>query len=201
MDPTAPNNPNNPNQNSAPQSPIQPGQFVVAGDPSASAPQTQSAPQTSQATSTEPAAPVPGMSFAQERPVTDPMSPTPPDPIPNMVPGQPDPVPFTTPGLAQQNAPAPGTGGGSKMKIIIIIVAILIIAGIIAAAVFMFVLPKTNSKTATSVDQTVVTEPSPPPQRTDGGFGQLPQSTTGAQPAGSSQPATGNELTVPPINP
>jgi hypothetical protein len=87
------------------------------------------------------------------------------------------------------------------MKLIMIIVAVLALFGIIAAVVFLYVLPSTKSKTATSVNQTVVDEPSVPPQRTDGGFGQLPQSTTSAEPAGSSQPATGNELTAPPTNP
>ncbi len=198
MDPTAPNNPNNPNQNTPPQSPIQPGQFVVAQDPSTVAPQTQTA--TQQAPSAEPIAPIPGMSFAQDRPAPDPMAPV--QPAGSMPPGQPDPAPFTTPTQAQQSAPAPSSGGGgSKMKLIMIMVAVLVLFGIIAAVVFMFILPKTNPKTDTNIDQTVINEPSVPPQRTDGGFGQLPQSTTSAEPAGSSVPATGNELTAPPINP
>lgn len=192
MDPTAPNNPNKPNQNTAPQSPIQPGQFVVASDTSTAAPQPQTAPQP--VTPQEPAAPVPGMSFAQDKSTMDPI---PPAQVPEggIGAGQPDPAPFANPGQNQQQPTPSAGGGGSKMKVIIIIVAVLLLAGIIAAVVFLFVLPKTSSKTATSVDQTVVNEPTAPPQRTDGGFGQLPQST------GSSEPSTGNELTAPPTNP
>lgn len=185
MDSTAPNNPNNPAQGAPPQNPIQPGQFVVAGDNSAAPP-----PQT----------PVAGMSLAQENvpdPAPGPMPGAP--PVPASVPGaQPDPTPFSPPGqpFPGQAAPqAPSSGGGSQMKMILIIVAVLVLVGIIAAVVVMFVLPNLNSS-ETPVTTTEVEEPLVPVQRTDGGFGQIPATTESAAPTEDIPPA-GNDTTAP----
>lgn len=199
MDPTAPNNPTSPTPNQVPPSPIQPGQFVVAGDPPSAQPQS----------SATQAGPVAGMSLAQEKVGSDPAlqgSPPASPPTPISAPGaQPDPTPFappTQPFGNQQPTPDSTSGGGSKMKLVLIILAILVLVGIIAAVVFLFILPKSStSQTNTTINQEIE-ETSPPPQRTDGGFGTIPQSTESGQPTESgTPPAIGNDLSAPDASP
>lgn len=182
MDPTAPNNPTSSTPNQAPASPIQPGQFVVAGDS-----QTAAQPQA--------AAPISGMSLAQEKPADAPIPPAHPEGQPQnpiSAPGmpQPDPTPFATPQQPTANQQATGEkspGGGSGKKLILILVAVLVLVGIIAAVVVMFILPKTNQTSTTS--EIEIEQTAPPPQRTDGGFGQIPQSTESGLPAEEIPPA------------
>lgn len=176
MDPTAPNDNGQNPQSGNPQTPIQAGQFVVAGEDA-----PQPAPTENPAT--------PKVSLAGERqPQTMPQT-------PNAVASgttQPDPTPFTPPGssptpsaqdagqLAQQ---APKTGGGSKT--ILIILAVLVLLAILAAVAYFFVLPMLNKQKTSTTDEQVV-ETSPPIQRTDTdpGFGEIPESTTSSEDTG-----------------
>lgn len=177
--PTAPDN-NQPNSGSAaPPNPIQPGQFVVAGDDQPQQPgQTPAAPQ---AVPAQP--PPPATSLAGERQESVTSQVTPIAPAANGS-TQPDPTPFTAPGAVQ-----PGTqetaksGGGSKIKGVVIALAVIVLLAIIGAVVYFFVLPNlkgATSKTQTSTD-VVVEDPSPPPPNTGNGFGDIPESTTSVQ--------------------
>jgi len=196
LDPTAPNN-NQPNQGNTPPSPIQPGQFVVAGEdqqpqptPTSATPQTvQNPPQASQ----------PTVSLAGER--SDQAIP---QVLPNAAAGsastQPDPTPFTAPNINQQATPdQTKSGGGSKIKMVIIIVAILALIAIIGATVYLFVLPKLKGNTAkpqTSTD-VQIEEPSPLPPKTGNGFGDIPQSTESSQPTTPTAPGAPTTQTAP----
>lgn len=189
MDPTAPNN-NQPNSgNTTPPNPIQPGQFVVAGEDQQ--PTQNSAPAAPQATQ-DPAPPQPAVSLAGERQESAAPLPMPTAPAANGA-TQPDPTPFTAPGIGQQSTPEKPKGGGSKM--IIIIFAVVMFLAIIGAVVYFFVLPglKSNAaKNQTSTD-VQVEEPSSPPPNTGTGFGDIPDSTESAQqapPADTGAPAT-----------
>jgi len=189
MDPTAPKN-NGQNPPSAnPQTPIQPGQFVVAGDDALTAPQvaTPIAP---------PPPPQPAVSLAGERQAgAEPQ-------ILASTPAsggstQPDPTPFSqpVPGIpsadsaaqAVQSVGDPPKGGGSKK--ILVLLAVVVLLGIIAAVVYFFVLPQIQKKEETTATTDVlVEEPSPTPQVTDGGFGEIPESTTTASPSTTDLP-------------
>lgn len=184
MDLTAPNN-NQPNSGSAtPPNPIQPGQFVVAGDDS----QAQQAPTSAPApiapqppqTPTPPAVSLAGQRQESAIPLV------PPSASQAGASAQPDPTPFTAPNVGQQSAPENAkASGGSKSKGILLVVAFIALLAIIGAVVYFFVLPKlkgNSAKTQTSTD-VQIEEPSPPPPKTGSGFGDIPQSTESAQPA------------------
>lgn len=213
MDPTA--QANNPNpQGDAAKSPIEPGQFVVAGGEPASPPgqpinqpaqQPQSPPQ-----------PRPGFSLAQDKnlaqsfptPPPQPPQPQSPPPQPQIppqppqpeTPMQPDPTPFNGPNQPA-SAPAQQQPPGSKMKkikLLVIIVAILILIGIVAALAWFFILnkPQTAQTVKTENTQELI-EPTPTPQApSTGGFGNLPQATDSVQASESGQPA--EQMTLPP---
>ncbi|GEM_PF-5589546 len=105
--------------------------------------------------------------------------------------GQPNPTPYAAPPSGPQAQTPPG--GASKikqLKVVIIIVGIVALVAIIAALVWFFVLsPKSNQATKTQSGQTDVIEPSPLPKVTQGGFGDLPQSTASSQATKSATPA------------
>lgn len=174
MDPTAPNDPNNPNPASPP-NPIQPGQFVVAGEDAAPA----SAPQ--QQANAAPAQPA--VSLAGQRQESAPVFPNAP------VSGastQPDPTPYMPPTGSPNGAtppPLPAESKGKGSKLIIMVLAVIVLISIIGAVLWFFVLPKTKTAATKTEDTStqVQEEPSAPPQRTEGGFGQIPESTAPAQ--------------------
>lgn len=186
MDPTAPDNKGQNPQ--SPQNPIQPGQFVVAGEDGGATTPTAAPPQ-------EPT-PQPKVSLAGQRQ---------PDANPQVVPNaaasgatnQPDPTPFnpSAPGQTAQGANVPPAAESAKksggMKIVLVFLAILALVGIIAAVIYFFVLPMVKKQESTTdTADTMVEEPSPPAQRTEGGFGQLPESTGSAQDSPTASPTT-----------
>lgn len=200
MDPTAPNN-NGQNPPSAnPQTPIQPGQFVVAGD---------DAPTASAMPSSPPAPTQPAVSLAGERqPGAEPqiLASTPASGAAT----QPDPTPFTqpVPGVLPADSAAQAVqsvgdapkGGGSKK--IFIMLAVVVLLGIIAAVGYFFVLPQVQKKEETTAATDIIEEePSSTPAATDGGFGEIPESTAPAQetPASPATDITIEETAVDPL--
>ncbi len=186
MDPTAPNNNGQTPPPANPQNPVQPGQFVVAGDDAS--PTQQAAPPP----------PQPSVSLAGERQLgveTQAVGNTP----PVVSSTQPDPTPFSqpTPGMspadnapqtAQSVADAP-KGGGSKK--IFVVLAVVVLLGIIAAVAYFFVMPQLQKKEeVTKVTDIIEEEPLPTPLNTDGGFGEIPESTAAAQDPFASPPTT-----------
>lgn len=184
MDPTAPNNngQNPPSEN--PQTPIQPGQFVVAGDDGPASPQV--------AASSTP--PQPAVSLAGERaPGAEPqiLASTPASGAST----QPDPTPFSqpTPGVPPVDSAAQSVGdvpkGGGSKKILVLL-AVVVLLGIIAAVAYFFVLPQIQKKEETTATTDIIEqEPSPTPTTTDGGFGEIPESTATASPSTTDLPA------------
>lgn len=200
MDPTAPNNNNQNPGGAAPQSPIQPGQFVVAGDDQQAPQAPMSAPSAPQQPIQNPDPPQPAVSLAGARQETANPSVLPNAPV-DSTSTQPDPTPFTPQGQAAgqpvESAQNKG-GGGSKM--IIIALAVLILVAIIGAVVYFFVLPKLKGSTqkAQSTTDTQIEAPSPPPPKTGSGFGDIPESSTGAQqPPQTTIPNSPTTLTPP----
>ncbi len=197
MDPTAQTNNPNPQGDSA-KSPIEPGQFVVAGEDTA---QTQPIAQQPQVSEQTPASlgisPKPGFSLAQDKNLAQsyptpppPPPPTPPTPQQPDQPMQPDPTPFAGPGQIP-NTPVSPQPPGSKMKkikLFVIVIAVLVLIGIVAAVAWFFVLQKPQApESAKTQDTQQVVEPTSTPQLPTGGFGQLPQATNGAEASGAGQ--------------
>ncbi len=203
MDPTA--QANNPNpQGDAAKSPIEPGQFVVAGSDPATPSQPQVAPSAVQQTPSgqapqamPPQEPRPGFSLAQDKtlaqsfPTPPPQSPPPPPPQPQSdMAMQPDPTPFTGPN--QQTTVPTQQPPGSKMKkikLFVIIIAVLVLVGIVAAVAWFFILnkPQAASQSAKTENTQETIEPTPALQTPTGGFGNLPQATDSVQASGSGQ--------------
>lgn len=202
MDPTAQTNNPNP-QGDSPKSPIEPGQFVVAGE-DVSQGTSQPAPQQVPPVQTPPqaSAPRPGFSLAQDKnlaqsyPTPPPPPPPPPPPAQPAIPPQhdqpmqPDPTPFAGPGQIP-NTPLSPQPPGSKMKkikLFVIIIAVFVLIGIVAAVAWFFVLQKPQTpQSAKTQDTQQVIEPTSTPQLPTGGFGQLPQATNGAEASGAGQ--------------
>ena len=220
MDPNSAQNNNNKNpqgkpDGNAPPNPIEPGQFVVAGENHSTSP--QASPNLSQPTGnlppldsqpSAPAAPTPMP--AQPDPVPAPTSPPLPSTGLNLAGESPPPGPtadFPAPGpLPQAPAPEqpnpalyvppPATGGNipqnpskiKNLKKIAIIVAGLVLLSAIGALVYMFVLGK-KPQAAKTTTTDVIEEPSPSPQNTGPGFADLsestPQATKSATPSAS----------------
>ena len=120
-------------------------------------------------------------------PSTPPQSVPPPPPPPSAPPPpaapppnfeQPDPTPFNAAPAQGQMPQPPADGSKSKIKILIIIISILILIGLALGLVWFFVLSKKGNEAA-KTDSTEVQfeEPSPPPNRETGGFGDLEQAT------------------------
>ncbi len=217
MDPTAQTNNPNP-QGDAAKSPIEPGQFVVAGaDPVP--PQPQPAPPAQQAPIGQPQQPAsppqpmsppqprPGFSLAQDKNLAQsfptpppqpqvPSPPPPPPPQPDMT-MQPDPTPFTGPGQ-QGSVPTqqPPASKMKKIKLIVILIAVLILIGIVAAVAWFFILnkPQTTAQNVKTQNVQETIEPTPLPQTPTNGFGNLPQATDSGQASASGQ------LQQPPLN-
>lgn len=199
MDPTAQTNNPNPQGNSA-KSPIEPGQFVVAGEDSnqnTSQPAPGQPPLAPQVPS-QAVPPQPGLSLAQDKnlaqsyPTPPPLPPPPPSMPPQQPdqPMQPDPTPFTGPGQALSSPASPQPPGSKmkKIKLFVIIIAVIILIGIVAAVVWFFVLQKPQAQQSAKTEDTQqVIEPTSTPQTPTGGFGQLPQATSGAEASGAGQ--------------
>lgn len=202
MDPTAQTNNPNPQGDSA-KSPIEPGQFVVAGeDPTqvVSQPAPQQPLAASQTPPVQDVSPKPGFSLAQDKnlaqsyptPPPPPPPTPPPPPIPQQPdqPMQPDPTPFTGPGQTPPYPTSPQPPGSKmkKIKLFVIIIAVLVLIAIVGAVAWFFVLQKPQTpQSAKTQDIQQVIEPTPTPQLPTGGFGQLPQATNGAEASGASQ--------------
>lgn len=209
MDPTAPDQPGNtsskdnpnPTEGAQDTSFIQPGQYAVAQDPIAGVSSQSQVAAGMGAQPADAAAQVPpqgdvsqdltsqvpldstgGVNLASSAP------PPPTDPSPPPTSNQPDPTPFVTPA-----GPVPGSTdseSGSKfgkLKIIFVAIALLILIGVVAAALWFFVLAKrTGEKASTETNETTkIEEPSPPSTSSEAGFGEIPQSTSEATPAAS----------------
>lgn len=187
MDPTAPNNNNGQN----PQTPVQPGQFVVAGEdmqPQAAVPSSPAQPTVSLAGERAPdAAPQTPMAAASGA-------------------AQPDPTPFspTPPGTPQAAVPANApSGGGGGAKKILVLLAVLVLIGIIGAVAYFFALPMINKNSQETVTDQIIEETSPPPGRTetDPTFGEIPESTTSTETVPATDLPTGGETVVDPLAP
>lgn len=206
MDPTAPKDSSLPSDPASPQdagstpNPIQPGQFVVAGETEPQAPALGTSspqnkitepPPVSSPGNIEPPQPAPptnsggqaykppNLASTQPGPLSGPPPPGPPG-LPPIPPSQPDPTPFMP-----QPASPPPTQESSKMgkiKLLLFIAAGVALVGLIGAVVWLFVLggnkPKEPIKTESTQEQ--LQEQPPVPKRTEGGFGELPQATAEA---------------------
>lgn len=166
-----------------PASPIQTGQYVVAGqDATAQAPSVnepplpQTMPNLAQPIGQVPPEPIPpAPSFA---PPTSGTSPAP------------DPTPYTPP-----PSTTPHQQGGSsmikKLRLTAIVLGVLVLLGAIGALVWFFILGK-NSSTPTKIetkDTSAIIEPSTPPIRTQNGFDTLPSLPQGTSSAKTSTPS------------
>jgi len=226
MDPTAPKDNSLAND---PQNPIQPGQFVVAGEdnslsPKPKAPAPISKPQFKTpppsppipnptnipqgpppSITTPPVVPPPSpkieaMPKMTPVPPVPPASPPPPSPAPQTpsvsaepAASQPDPTPFVPPSVPDQQAmgtPTQGPSGIGRLRIIAIVLAVLVLVALIAGVFWFFVLGKRGQEPVKtqSAPEEQVEEPSSPPKRTNGGFGDLPQATSEATPAATPTP-------------
>lgn len=203
MDPSAPNNnkqsfssnnPKDPNSEQ-PQSPIQPGQFAVAGgdavfkEPPAPAGAGQNTPQ-------EPPLTTPPATGNQPQPTSAPPLSPEPQPVTSPPPAepataqtfsesQPNPTPYVPPGT-QEPPENSSPSGIKKMRMVIIIVGVLLLVVLIGALVWFFVLSKNRQSLSSNKNQNpdaTVEAPSPPPLRTSGGFSEIPPATGGASQA------------------
>lgn len=174
-----------------PKSPIEPGQFVVAGQddvfkqpPSSPIPQSPPPPP-------EPSPPGPVKS--QEPPPQMPLQPSMPEPQPSppfssqIAPDQPNPSPYVPPTTTTPTQQEPPSMIQKLRKIAVILVMLIVLASA-AAAVWFFVLGKNRAQTPQSQEETVVeASPSPLPKRTTGGFVDLPAATQESQASPSAQ--------------
>lgn len=179
VDPTAPqDNTNTQGSNSAtPPSPIEPGQFVVAGEPSVfkqPPPPTDNLP--AMPTSTPREFPPP----PQAPPEQVPTAPNPP------VQTQPNPAPYVPPTAAAPTQLGQPSAIARLRKLAIVLVALVIISTIAGAAWFLF-LNKANPKTQVEEPETVLQPPPPLPKRTTGGFADLPAATDQSQASPSAE--------------
>ena len=113
---------------------------------------------------------------------TSPPPPPPPAPPPPAAPppnfGQPDPTPFNAAPAQGQMPQPPAEEPKSKIKILIIIISVLVLIGLALGLVWFFVLSKKGNEAAkTESTEVQFEEPSPPPNRETGGFGDLEQAT------------------------
>lgn len=177
---------------------IEPGQFVAVGQDSS--PTASAAPKTASADTLPPLPENPPAGNGPILGATPPPAPEPeptladlnPQPDPSFS-GQPNPTPYAAPPPGRE-AQAPPSGGASKIKqlrVVIIIVGVVALVAIIAALVWFFVLsPKSSQAPNTQSGPTTdVIEPSPLPKVTQGGFGDLPQSTASSQATKSATPS------------
>lgn len=172
-------------------SPIEPGQFVVAGDPSIFKQPPPPGP-TSPPTGSLPSTPT---SAPQESPPTPPQPPSSQPLPPEQVPAapnppaadQPNPAPYVPPTAAAPTQLEPPSAIARLRKLAIVLVALVIISTIAGAAWFLF-LNKTSPKTQVEEPETVL-EPSPLPlpKRTTGGFADLPAATDQSQASPSAE--------------
>ncbi len=217
MDPTAQENNDQDQQNpQATQSPIQPGQFVVAQEENIGAPpQVQNplpqqdpnifASQKQNSNSQQPMANNPYQ--PQASPPTaftansyqDNTSQAQGPAMPPSLGQQPDPTPFTPP-PAPSSPSAAGDSKFGKVKIIGIAAGIISLIIIIAALVWFFVLNKQPTQPATDITNQVIDEPSPLHQPS-GSFSQIPESSGQASPAQSPSPAPGQTTGTTPTKP
>lgn len=194
-DPTVPqDNTNTQGSNSPnPKSPIEPGQFVVAGQddvfkqpPSSPIPQSPPPPPES-----SPPGPilskVPPLPMPPQPPVPE-SSQTRPESQPSQIaPDQPNPSPYVPPTTTTPTQQEPPSMIQKLRKIAIILVMLIVLASA-AAAVWFFVLGKNRAQTPQSQGETVVeVSPSPLPKRTTGGFADLPAATQESQASPSAQ--------------
>lgn len=180
-------------------SPIQPGQFVQAGDdtpaPSIapepiSPPMSQSAPA---ASVTPPPVDYTDSQFsnitAKDQLITPPSSSS--QGIPGSVPPQsplanntqPDPTPYTppTPGSSGDGFSKPPGGGIKNLRVLIIILGIVVLVLIIGAIVWFFFLTKPGgeaAKTENQAQESPAVQQQPIPKRNQGGFDQIQNTAT-----------------------
>ncbi|OGD97057.1 hypothetical protein A3A49_00805 [Candidatus Curtissbacteria bacterium RIFCSPLOWO2_01_FULL_38_11b] len=213
MDPTAPNdNKQNPEGSQNVQNnPVQPGQFVVSGEPGETPAELGVNPQPtgigsqppfdnsrqpssqSPSGSIEPQQAGDSQPFGQNIPVENPQFAAAQSPPQTNV--QPDPTPFNAQNIhpgPQVPDPQVSSNGGSKMakfKILAVIIAILLLLAIIAIVIWFFVFNK-KSDEEVNVTQPLnqIEEPATPSPETGNGFGDLPQATQEATPPAQEQP-------------
>ena len=173
-------NPSGSETGGPPPSPIQPGQYAVAGGEEG-------------VFKEPPAPPVEGRQTNQTAATTSP--PTPQAPTPQPPPqepapasafnpeNQPNPTPYVPPqgqGGPENSSPS----GIKKMRLIIIAAGLLLLVILIAAlAWFLVFSKKSSSPEKTQTEENKIELPSTSPQRTTGGFSEIPPATGGASPA------------------
>lgn len=204
---TAPQDPNSkdPTSQNPPPNPIEPGQFVVAGQedgvfkqpPSPSPQQTEPAP-TTLPTPQEPS-PAQGFSLPPHPPQKQPASITEPPVSPLLsqttVPPQatsaaepqPDPTPFVQPPSGSTTDPVttPEPSMIKKLRLIAVVAIFVVLILLAVAILWFFVLGKRSQEPNKTENEIAaqIEEPSPPPKRTSGGFAELPPATESASEA------------------
>ncbi|MBI3283017.1 hypothetical protein HYZ70_02975 [Candidatus Curtissbacteria bacterium] len=194
MDPTAPNNrdPKSPNSQ---KSPLEPGQFVTAGEEENGVFKQPPAPQPEQTSASDEQpqpkeAPRPPTNLASQTPSQPgPTSPSAPQPAaePPQFANQPSPTPYVPPSAKGSPPPSPPSAI-TKLRIVLIILGFLLLVLALSSVAWFFIFSKTAGGKSTKVEsQTPQVEfPSPPPARSSGGFSELPQAT---EEAGESTPS------------
>src|SRR3989344_1498790 len=199
MDPSAPDNNDKDQQNpQGTQSPIQPGQFVVATQDANGQPSQAGSAPLPNAPANQQSVPPPGSSPYQPPPAGDGFTtdsnlqtqgPMPPPP-------QPDPAPFAPPPQPVNPTGAPTDDPkSSKVKIIGIAAGIISLLVIIAALIWFFIINKKTTESVNTTSQEVIEEPSQA-TRSSGSFGQINESTAEASPTQS--PAGSDQTAQPP---
>ena len=198
MDPTAPDNNDKNQQNpQGTQSPIQPGQFVVATQDSNGQQSPTGVSPLPSVPANQSSVPPTGSSPYQPPPAGDGFTtdsnlqtrgPVPPPP-------QPDPAPFTPPPQPVNPIGAPTDDSkSSKVKIIGIAAGIISLLVIIAALIWFFIINKKTTEPASTTSQEIIEEPSQA-TKSSGSFGQINESTAEASPL---QSPVGSDPTAPP---
>ena len=183
-------NPQPPGEKPPAPNPIEPGQFVVAGEdhtsPPKPAPISQNSPSApaldpglghidppppQPAANQMPARPQPGLNLAGAPP---PQNFPPPNPAPQEPAfEQPNPAPYTPPPPTTSSAPPEGSSKIKSLRMFAIIAGVLVLLAVIGALVYIFVFAKKPEAATTTSTNQAIEEPSPTPARAGPGFGDL----------------------------
>lgn len=163
-----------------PESIIQPGQYAIAGGDGVF--KEPPAPTGAGNSNQVPSAP--------QAPMPQPTVPQPPPPVvtqqaPSYSENQPNPTPYVPPqgqGIPENSSPS----GIRKMRLVIMVAGLLLLIVLIAALAWFLVLSKNhNASQKAQTEENKIELPTPQPQRTTGGFSEIPPATDGAQQATS----------------
>lgn len=137
-------------------------------------------------------APSPVLNFTQEETAV------PAQTLPPIQNAAPDPAPFIPPQAAPPSEQE--SQGMDKIKLSLIFLGVMVLIALIAFLVWFFVINKSNKAAKTENGQDItIDEPSPLPKRTQGGFGTLPQLSSGTtlNASPSATPNPNDEIIVP----